>query len=169
MNSHNRRTALLSLVTGIGGVLGLRSAGAAEAVPIPGAREVFLSGKAVRVDVQSAPVRWHDYDYHLVRIGEISFFRSPLGRLTATVNGSTTTFDNVEYDVYAAVYDEAGNLLGTARALCSVERLWLGKVGTTPMRLALDFGISKAYERARWFTLGISERDVLTPDQWQKP
>jgi hypothetical protein len=49
-----------------------------------------------------------------------------------------------------------------------VERIWLGKVLTSRIDLSLDFGISKAYADAKRFTLTLSQRQVLTPDDWQK-
>ena len=169
MSTTDRRSALAVMASGILGALGLRPARAAEAPPVPGAVEVFLTGRSVAVSAQSAPVRWRGEDYRLVRVGEARFFRSPLQRVTASLKASVLTFDNVEYEVHAALYDERGSLLGTARALCPVSRMWAGTAGITPVELHLDFGISKAYERAQWLTVGITERDVLTPDQWQKP
>ena len=34
--------------------------------------------------------------------------------------------------------------------------------------LTLDFGISEAYRMATTFSIAISDRKVLTPDQWAK-
>jgi hypothetical protein len=164
----NRRTALLTLSATVLGALGIKKSEAAANPPIPGASEVLLTGKSIPIHVESAPVHWKGTDYRLVRIGDAAFYQSPLGRVTAQLSAGILTFDNVEYEVHAALFDEAGKLLGTARALCPVTRTWLGLPGTMPAKLALDFGISKAYARAEWFTVSINECEVLTPDQWQK-
>ncbi|MFN3650588.1 MAG: hypothetical protein ACK47B_13510 [Armatimonadota bacterium] len=155
-------------VLGLGAVpaAAAQSGGAPEprktAQPVP----LKLDGP-IRVDVKSHPVLWNGHAYHLLRIWEARFQRSSEGRLTAVLQLSTITFDQVEYDVSAAVLDAAGTLLGTARAPVQVERVWLGKALTTSGKLELDFGISLDYERAAAFSLGISRRRVLTPDEWQ--
>jgi len=168
LSTSNRRTALVSLSTAFVAAVGARGANAADAPPVPGAWEVFLTGKPIPIRVSSAPVQWKGNDYRLVQISQASFYKSPLGRVTALLTAGVLSFDNVEYEVHAALFDEAGKLLGTAHTLCPVTRVWAGLPGTTPEKLSLDFGISKAYERAEWFTVSITERDVLTPDQWQK-
>lgn len=168
MFTPNRRAALLALSTSFWGAPGARKSVAAALAPVPGAWEVLLAGKAIPIRVTSAPVRWKGNDYRLVRIGEATFSQSPLGRVTAMLSAGVLTFDNVEYEVHAALFDEAGKLLGTAHTLCPVTRIWVGVAGTVSTTLALDFGISKAYDRARWFTVSVTERDVLTPDQWPK-
>lgn len=168
MSTSNRRTALASLATALLAAVGTREADAAVAPPPPGAWEAFRIDKPLPLRVSSAPVSWKGTDYVLVRIGEASFHKSPLGRVTALLSAGVLTFDNVEYEVHAALFDEAGKLLGTARTLCPVTRIWAGVPGITSRKLTLDFGISKAYERAAWFTVSINETEVLTPDQWQK-
>lgn len=168
MPATNRRTALIAASTGILSMLGATESRAAGEPPVPGAWEVLLTGKTIPIRVSSAPVRWKGSDYRLVQIGEVSFHRSALGRVTALLSAGVLTFDNVEYEIHSALFDQAGKLLGTAHTLCPVTRVWAGLPGTTPEKLSLDFGISKAYERAEWFTVSITEREVLTPDQWQK-
>jgi hypothetical protein len=143
-------------------------ANAAVAPPVPGAWEVYRTGKPIPLRVSSAPVHWRGSDYVLVQIGEASFHTSPLGRVTALLSAGVLTFDNVEYEVHAALFDQGGKLLGTAQTLCPVTRIWAGVPGITSRKLTLDFGISKAYERAAWFTVSATEPEVLTPDQWQK-
>lgn len=168
MSISNRRAALASFSTAFLAAVGARKAAAAPAPPVPGAWEVFRIDKPLPLRVSSAPVHWKGTDYVLVQIGEASFHKSPLGRVTALLTAGVLTFDNVEYEVHAALFDQAGKLLGTARTLCPVTRIWAGVPGITPAKLTLDFGISKAYERAEWFTVSVSEQEVLTPDQWQK-
>jgi hypothetical protein len=168
MPAANRRSALLTLSAAFLGMLGIRESEAEEKPPIPGAWEVVLTSRELPIQAESAPVRWKGQEYRLVRLGEARFFQSPRGRVTAELKGGTLTFDDVEYEVHAALFDAAGKLLGTAHTLCPVSRIWLGKPALTSTTLSLDFGISKAYARAEWFTVSITERDVLTPDQWQK-
>lgn len=119
--------------------------------------------------VQSAPVQWKGATFHLVTLGSIQFkLDKEAGTLSADVQGATTTFDEVTYDVSAAVFDASGNLLGTARTPCKVERLWLGKTIHSPLTLRLDFGTSLNYAKAASFMVSISEQKVLTPDDWAK-
>ena len=125
--------------------------------------------KKLPLTLESSPVEWKNYTYHLVRLGSIQFaLDKESGHLKAEIQGSTTSFDNVNYDVSAAVFDAKGALLGTARSECKVERVWLGNVLTSMQKLSLDFGKSLDYAQASQFTASISRRPVLTPDQWQK-
>jgi len=89
-------------------------------------------------------------------------------RLTAELQGGVTMFDDVDYDVSGAVFDAAGQLLGSARAQCKVQRAWAGKVAMKAQAVSLDFGVSLDYARAAAFAVCISNRKVLTPDDWQK-
>jgi hypothetical protein len=146
---------------------GARGSSARDA-PIPGALPIRLNRQPVGVRAESSPVKWRGGEYRLVRIGQAEFQEDAHGHLTGRLTAEVTSFDNVQYEVHAAVYDPAGKLLGTAKAPCSVERVWLGKTLQSSQELPLDFGVSRAYDRARWLTLAISEHPVLTPDQWQK-
>ena len=126
-------------------------------------------GRKLPLAVRSHPVEWRTNTYHLVSLGTIQFELDPAtGRLKAEIFGSVTTFDNVKYDVSAAVFDAQGTLLGTARTECAVERTWLGKVLTMQQTLTLDFGESLDYAKATGFMVNISRRAVVTPDAWQK-
>jgi hypothetical protein len=125
--------------------------------------------KKLPLTLDSHPVEWKNYTYHLLRLGSIQFdLDKPTGHLKAEIQGSTTSFDQVDYDVSVAVFDANGALLGTAKSECKVERIWLGNTLTSVAKLDLDFGISLDYAQASQFTVGISRRTVLTPDQWQK-
>ena len=59
-------------------------------------------------------------------------------------------------------------MLGSARAQCKVRRMWAGGVKTMAQTITLDFGVSLDYARALAFVVSISNRKVLTPDEWQK-
>jgi hypothetical protein len=119
--------------------------------------------------VDSHAVEWRSNTYHLVRLSSIQFtLDKPTGHLQAEVQAGVTSFDDVNYDISAAVFDADGTLLGTARTECKVERTWLGKVLLTHAKLALDFGSSLDYADATSFMVNISRCNVLTPDQWQK-
>lgn len=129
----------------------------------------FSTGRPIKIDVRSPGVTWNGSTFHLVSLGRAEFsLDRDSGALSAEVRGGVTTFDEVRYDVSGAVFDEAGNLLGTARAECEVPREWLGKCLTMQRTLTLDFGVSLDYARAKTFAIAISNRKVLTPDQWQK-
>lgn len=150
-------------------------AGAATAVSAddpkpPSSRTPFAPGKPIEIDVRSTGVTWNGGIFHLVRLGHIEFsLDRHAGTLTAEARGGITTFDEVNYDVSAAVFDESGVLLGTARAACEVPRESLGKCLTMPVTLPLDFGTSLDFVFAKSFEVAVSNRRVLTPDEWQKP
>jgi hypothetical protein len=165
-----RRTLSLSrrAVLAAAAAPALASASASADAAPSGAFPLQFAGQPIRLDVKSAPVRWREHSYHLVSVGQASFLLSARHHLTGVLKAGITTFDSVDYEVHAALYDAAGRLLGTARALCPVERVWLGKVLNSSRELQLDFGINDAYERAKWFSVSITERQVVTPDQWQK-
>ncbi len=121
------------------------------------------------ISLQSTPVPWRGNDYHLLQFGKINFdLDRDTGHLTAELRGGATSFDNVDYDISAAVFGSQGQLLGTARAQQNVQRMWLGKTMLTFITVSLDFGSSLDYASAKKFQLSISNRKVLTPDDWQK-
>jgi hypothetical protein len=125
--------------------------------------------RKIPLSVNSHGVEWRSNTYHLVGLSSIQFtLDKPTGHLQGEIQAGLTTFDDVNYDISAAVFDASGTLLGTARTECKVERTWLGKVLLTQAKLALDFGNSLDYADANSFMINISRRDVLTPDQWKK-
>ncbi len=80
-----------------------------------------------------------------------------------------TEFDDVDYDISGAVFDAAGQLLGSARAQCKVQRMWAGGgVERGARTITLDFGVSLDYAHASAFAVSVSNRRVLAPDAWQK-
>lgn len=129
----------------------------------------FQLGTSVPLDIESEGVEWKGYAYHLVKLGSMRFnLDGKTDHLTAEIQAGVTTFDNVDYDVSAAVFDSERRMLGVARAECHVQREWLGRVLTTSQSIALDFGRSLDYPSATAFMLTVSKRKVLTPDDWQK-
>jgi hypothetical protein len=130
---------------------------------------VLRFGTAIPVTVQSEGVEWKGFTYHLVELGSVQFnLDKKTAHLTAEIRAGLTSFDDVDYDVSAAVFDAAGQMLGAARTICHVDRLWLGKVLRTSQTITLDFGRSLDYPGATGFMLTVSKRKVLTPDDWQK-
>lgn len=136
----------------------------------PSARPTpFEFGQPIPVTVESSGVEWKGHTYHLLRLNAVQFdLDRQTGLLKAEVKAGVTTFDDVSYDISAAVFDSAGHLLGTARTAYKVDRLWLGTLMMTAQAINLDFGTSLDYERAATFMISISKRKVLTPDAWQK-
>ncbi len=134
----------------------------------PAGSYALLWDKPLEIDVKSPGVKWADHTYHLVRLGRAQFHLSALSRLTATFNAGTNTFDNVDYDVHVAIFDAQGKLLGTGKTICSVSRIWAGRSGLTSKTLEVDFGVNRDYSQAEFFSVAISNSQVLTPDQWQK-
>jgi hypothetical protein len=125
-------------------------------------------GTSIPLSVQSAGVEWKGHTFHLVSLGSIKFDLDKNNRLKADIQAGVTEFDDVDYDISAAVLDAAGQLLGTARTQCKVQRVWAGNVLHSPRTITLDFGESSDYPRAAGFAVSISNRKVLTPDDWQK-
>lgn len=123
---------------------------------------------SIPLSVQSAGVTWKGNTFHLVHLGSIRFDLDKSDRLKADIQAGVIEFDNVDYDISAAVFDAAGRMLGSARAQCKVQREWVGKVLRTGRTITLDFGVSLDYTRAAAFAVSVSNRKVLTPDDWQK-
>ncbi len=159
-------------VLAVGGLSGLA---ASEPGQTDGRAVVTLNliplklGTAIPLSVQSAGVTWRGNTFHLVRLGSIKFDLGTNDCLKADIQAGVTEFDDVGYDISVAVFDAAGQMLGTARAPCKVQRLWAGNVCMTAQTISLDFGVSSDYARAAGFAVSISNRKVLTPDEWQKP
>ena len=160
-------TALIGLMSGLTFQLRASQQQNPESKPASDARLSFKLDEPIAMNVKSKPVHWHGHAYSLVEMGEATFQREN-GRLTAKLSGWVTTFDDVDYHVSMALFDDAGQFLGAATATSDVQRIWLGYVGTQPRTLNFDFGVSQAYERAAIFSIAIAERKVLTPDDWQK-
>jgi len=138
-----------------------------RAVAVPNIVPLKL-GASIPLPVQSAGVTWRGNTYHLVCLGSIKFDLDKSDRLKADIQAGVTEFDNVDYDISAAVFDGVGQMLGSARAQCKVQRMWAGDVERTGRTITLDFGISSDYTRAAAFAVSVSNRKVLTPDDWQK-
>jgi hypothetical protein len=123
-------------------------------------------GSSIPLAVRSAGVAWKGNTVHLVRLGSITFDLDKNDCLKADIQAGVTEFDNVDYDISAAVFDAAGQMLGTARAQCKVQRMWAGEVEVSAQTIRLDFGVSLDYTRAAAFAVSVSNRKVLTPDEW---
>lgn len=135
----------------------------------------FQLDKAIPVDVKSSGVESQGKMCHLVRFSSIQF---ELDKKTSRLKGIATAWllelGDVDYDIYAAVYDVSGKLLGTAKAMCDVRRKWalaadnIGEYGWSggSETVTLDFGKSLDYSRAATFAISIGTRDVPNPDQW---
>ena len=126
------------------------------------------AGASIPLAVQSPGVAWKGNTFHLVRLGSITFDLDKNDSLKADIQAGLTEFDNVDYDICGAVFDAAGQMLGTARAQCKVQRMWAGGVEVSAQTIRLDFGVSLDYTRAAAFAVSVSNRKVLTPDEWQK-
>jgi hypothetical protein len=124
-------------------------------------------GNPVPLDMTSKGVTWRDNVYYLLQFSSITFKVENDAVLSATIKGHTACFDNVDYTVHCAVFDESGRLLSTASTIVEVKRRWAGFMVTlTDESHSLDFGELKSYEKAKYFSLAISAEVVLTPDEW---
>jgi hypothetical protein len=125
--------------------------------------------KPIEFRLDSHGVEWRGNRYHLVQLGTMEFhLDKESGALKGEIKGAYHSFDDVDYEISAAVFDRDDALLGVAKTNLHVPRIWLGKIMMTSVKLDLDFGASLDYERAASFKVAISKRKVLTPDQWQK-
>jgi len=125
-------------------------------------------GSPIPLAIQSPGVAWKGNTFQLVRLGSIRFDLDKNDCLKADIQAGVTSFDDVDYDISGAVFDAAGHMLGTARAQCKVQRMWAGEVKVSAQTIRLDFGVSLDYTRAAAFAVSVSNRKVLTPDEWQK-
>ena len=84
-----------------------------QAVAVPNiAAPLKFEGIESRFSVQSAGVTWKGNTFHLVHLGSIRFDLDKSDRLKADIQAGVTEFDNVDYDISAAVFDGAGQMLG---------------------------------------------------------
>jgi len=73
-------------------------------------------GSSIPLAVQSPGVAWKGNTFQLVRLNSIRFDLAKNDVLNADIQAGLTEFDDVDYDVSGAVFDAAGQMLGTARA-----------------------------------------------------
>lgn len=127
-------------------------------------------GRSIPLKVQSSGVEWAGQKLHLLTLNSIQFeLDKQTNHLKAEIQAEGMSFENVDYDISVAVFDAAGELLGTARTQCQLQRVWKGTFKHGLKRtISLDFGSSLGYPRATTFMVSISNRKVLTPDEWQK-
>jgi hypothetical protein len=117
----------------------------------------------VRVAAQSAPVRVNDTDLRLVYINSAMFAMDASSRLTATLKGAITQYTRVDYWISVAVFDAAGQLLGAANHKEAVQYERVRAMPTMLREIKLDFGVSKAFQRAALVAIVISDPDVPKP------
>ena len=135
----------------------------------PGPTIPLMLGSSIPLAIESPAAEWRGQPIHLVKLTSIQFdLDKPTGRLKADIKADVRTFDNVAYDVSVAVFDAGGKLLGALRGGCNVQRILDGKSTILPRTIGLDFGISLDYERAASFMVGISNRKVVTPEEWYR-
>jgi hypothetical protein len=160
----NRGRALAGLAGAAGGVvLAADTVRCESAEPsIPGAIKMTL-GQEVMIGAQSTAVKMDNRDIHIISISKGTFQLDKESRLTASLNGAVAQYAKTEYWISVAVFDAAGNLLGTAAHKEAVQYIRLGLMFTTVRRIQLDFGISKAFKDAAQFVVAVSNRDVPPP------
>src|SRR4051794_5043016 len=83
---------------------------------------------SIPLTIQSDGVEWKGFSYHLVSLGSVRFhLDEKTEHLSAEIQAGVTTFDEVDYNISAAVFDAEDRMLGVARAQCHVQREWLGR------------------------------------------
>jgi hypothetical protein len=157
----DRRRALAAIGGFAGGVSSCAVGQANESVKssLPGAVPIPLDER-VRVDVQSAPVKVGERDFHIISIGTGLFHLDKDDRLTAILNAGVSQYAEMEYRIVVAVFDTAGRLLGVAQHDEPVAYVRLGATPRIFREIEFDFGVSKAFRRAAFAITAISERDV---------
>jgi hypothetical protein len=127
----------------------------------------FELGKSIPVSV-SAKVDVTSFD--LFHLNKIEFRLSEKSILTAKVRTSYTTglaeLPAITYTVHAAIFDADRKLLGTANNSQKIAT-WgsVGFVARTKGEFALGFGSSLNYNKAKYFTLAISEPEIKVASQ----
>jgi hypothetical protein len=160
----DRRRAL-SVIGGIAGGMSSHAIGKADEpvkVSLPNSIPIKLDEK-VQISVRSAPVKVGERELHIVSIGTGQFYLDKDAHLTAILNAAVAQYTNMEYRIVVAVFDGAGQLLGAAQHDESVSYTRLGVMPTLFREINLDFGISKAFGRAAFAVIAISDRDVPEP------
>ena len=162
------------------GLVAIRGAAvAAEPAPVqartdnltalPASTIPFEMGRPIRLAIQSPAAEWRGQPIHLVDLKSIQFeLNKQTSRLTADIKAEVRTFDNIAYDISVAVFDANGRLLGASRGCCNVQRIMHGKSTIMAQAVSLDFGVSLDYVHAATFMVGISNRKVVTPEEWYK-
>lgn len=160
----DRRHALSGLAA-IAGSLPFCAIGEADEsvkLSVPNAIPIKFDEK-VRISIGSAPVKPGAQELHIVSIGTGLFHLDKDSRLTAVLNAGVAQYTNMEYRIVVAVFDPAGQLLGTAHHDESVSYIRLSVMPRLLREINLDFGISKAFSRAAFAVIAISDRDVPEP------
>jgi len=126
-------------------------------------------GEPIGIDLRSSGVMWRESEIHFLRFNKVRFdLDEDSSTLTARLHGAVISFDQVDYEVSGAVFDGRGVLLGSGWSRCQVERRWLGRSALVKRELAVQFGSSPDFPKARMFQFSISREAVLTPDQWAR-
>lgn len=160
----DRRHAL-SGIAAIAGSLPFCAIGEADEsikLSVPNAIPIKLD-ENVRISIRSAPVKFGVQEIHIVSIGTGLFHLDKDARLTAVLNAGVAQYTDMEYRIVVAVFDGAGQLLGAAQHDESVSHIRLRVMPTLFREIDLDFGISKAFSRAAFAVIAISDRDVPAP------
>ena len=165
----NRRAfSLRAMAIGAAGAAQLMTRGAraadrpSGALPVPGAIALTLD-RQIAIRASSQPIRVSGSDLHVLSVGTGTFHLSDDGRLTAKVNAGVAQYANAEFRIYAAVFDAKGVLLGTASHVEAVERVRLGAMPTEFRHVDLDFGKSRDFGRAAYFSVAVSNPDFPLP------
>lgn len=133
-----------------------------ETGPVPGAIALALD-REIRVGASSEPVHLPGGDLRVLTVGTGVFHLANDGHLTAKMKAAVAQYANVEYRIFAAVFDAKGVLLGTASHLESVERIRLARMPTALRQVDLDFGKSRDFRRAAYASVAVSNPDFPLP------
>lgn len=158
----NRRNIIGSLVAGLVALLTCRNSATAAttSIAIPGSIKLILDER-IRIDASSKPIEMRkDTPLEIITIGTGRFSLDEKSRLTAVLSCGVTQYNDIEYWISVAVFDEAGRLLGSACHKESVQYVRAGLMPCMFREIELDFGISEAYKNATQIVVAISDRKV---------
>lgn len=159
----DRRTALTGIAAFTAAAAIPARAPAADVPSLPGLKPLEF-GKKVKAGATSTPVKWGNGELHIIYISGATFSLADDHRLTAKMNTAITPYNKVDYTISVAVFDADGELLGVARHTQSVEYIRISVLPTFLSEFDVDFGISKAFQRAAYFAISISDIDVPVAD-----
>jgi len=130
-------------------------------------------GESIRLSIGSTPVKLNQQDVPLLSLYRIEFQLDKESRLKAKIAtskiwpGLYKLPRVIDYRAHAAVFDEKGQLLGTASMTRRVHPHLISSAPrgtinspTAPFDSSMDFGVSLNYAKAKFFALVISERDL---------
>ncbi len=155
--SRNVLALLIGIVLWHAGIEGAPVAAGDVQATVPAGWSPMRLDEPIKTGFRALPVTWRGRKYYICRISSVEFHLDEESRLTATASADVITFTRMDCVVHAAVFDEKGRLLATARADCEIYEQWLSTISMEYWTIELDFDVSADYGRAKYFSIAINE------------